>query len=132
MKSFSERNLISHYRRRPLFGIGDFIVVLAVIFALTLAADALIDANTGDTAVVYVGGEEVMRLTLDVDTDYEIPGTHAVLSIRSGNAMISENDCPNGICISTGAVSRSGAAIVCAPRGIVVIIRGGSDSYVTG
>ncbi len=132
MKSPKELNLIEHYRKSPLFGIGDFIVVLALIFVLTLAAKSLVRSDAGTYAEVYVKGELTLSLPLDDDAVCPIPGTAAVLTVSDGKIAVTENDCPNKICIGTGYVSRTGAAIVCAPSGIVVIIRGGDPEYVTG
>ena len=132
MKLFRKKNLIEHYRRSSLFGIGDFIVVLAVIFACTLAAKSLVGSDTGIYADVYVKGEIVMSVPLNTDALYAVPDTRASIEVADGKIAVVENDCPNKICIKTGFVSRSGAAIVCAPNGITVIVRGGDPEYVTG
>lgn len=133
MKSPREKNLIEHYRNSPLFGIGDFIVVLALIFACTLALKSLVYSDDGMRADIYVKGDCVMSLPLDTDGVFQIPETHASVEVADGKIAIIDNDCPNKICMKTGFVSRSGAAIVCAPNGITVIVRGATDSgYVTG
>lgn len=90
-------------------------VALAVIFAIT--------ANTSDTVVVTVDGEEYARLPLDEDTQLLINterGTN-LLVIKDNKAYITEASCPDGICIRTGAASEL-KTIVCLPNRVTVTL----------
>ena len=58
------------------------------------------------------------------------PGTNAGLMaivLSKGNTAVRmiDAECPDKICVKTGAVSRSGQSIVCAPHKIVVTVTGG-------
>ena len=131
MRSLRSEKNIRHYKNAPYLGIWDFYVLLLIIFLSTIALKYYLAPEEGKFCTVYVEGEEVLELPLSVDTETEIPGTHALLTISRGGASITENDCPNKICIKTGFVSDAGGVIVCAPNKIVVRISG-EKSYVTG
>lgn len=75
---------------------------------------------------VKVGGEEVCRLPLDTDTIYPIADGNTI-EIAGGRVRMIAADCPDKICMHTGAISESGQSIVCAPNRVVVSITGGND-----
>ena len=128
--SHTEKN-ITHYKKAPFLGVWDFVLLLALIFAATVALKYYIEPETGSVCTVYVNGEKVIETDLLTDSVTAIPGTHAVLTIKDGATAITENDCPNKICMKTGFVGRAGGTIVCAPNKIVVKISGGGY-FVTG
>ena len=128
--SRTEQN-ISHYRKAPFVGFWDFALLLLIVFLATVGLKYYIEPDKGDYCAVYVDGEMVLELSLSEDSVTEIPGTHAVLTVRDGAVAVTENDCPNKICMKTGYVDDKGGTIVCAPNKIVVRVSGG-NSYVTG
>ena len=112
-------------------GFWDFALLLLIVFLATVGLKYYIEPDKGDYCTVYVDGEMVLELSLTEDSVTEIPGTHAVLTVRDGAVAVTENDCPNKICMKTGYIDDKGGTIVCAPNKIVVRVSGG-NSYVTG
>ena len=47
-----------------------------------------------------------------------------LLIIRNGQVWMEEADCPDGLCIRQGAVSRVGESIICLPHELVVTVEG--------
>ncbi len=83
----------------------------------------------GERVVVYQDSEEMTSYDLNSDGEYEIntdAGTN-VLVIEDGKAYIKEADCPDGLCIKMGKISKSGENIVCLPHKLVIQIEGGEE-----
>ena len=62
-------------------------------------------------------------------------GILLTVTVSSGTAFVSSSSCPDGICVATGKISKSGQIIVCAPANVAVWIEdGGENGYdaVTG
>ena len=103
---------------------------LAVLFLLGIVL----------TAAIYIfsdGGSEV-RITVDgqlygtyaLSEPQEIPielegRTANVVVIENGEARMLDADCPDGLCMHQGAISRDGQTIVCLPHKLVVEVVGG-------
>jgi len=47
--------------------------------------------------------------------------------IEGGEAYLKEADCPDGLCVGMGKISRSGQSIICLPHKVVVDIVGGDE-----
>lgn len=104
---------------------GDMIVV-SVLLLLSAMIGILFAVNQPEPkyASVRVDGMEITRLPLDRDCIYRITDGNTI-QISGGAVRMIDADCPDKICVKTGAVSRSGQSIVCAPHKIVVTVTGG-------
>lgn len=129
-----DKNLIEHYRKSPAFTATDLILAALIVFAVTVCVTYLFPTESAAAAYVYVNGKEVGVYSLDTDMEIPLAEGKALLTVSDGAVAITENDCPNGICLKTGFISRAGERIVCVPNKIVVVLRSsdGSGIYVTG
>ena len=63
-------------------------------------------------------------------------GYSITLKIENGKVSVIESDCPNGYCRQSGAVSRAGEVIVCAPAHVklkvIASVEGGEFDAVIG
>ena len=115
------------------FGIksGDIALLLALL-ALSLISGIIIAVTmpSPEYVVIKSDGVETARLPLNEDCTYRI-GDGNTIEISGGSVRMSFADCPDKICVKTGAISRSGQSIVCAPHRIVVTITGkqSNNSY---
>ena len=84
----------------------------------------------GTVAVISVDGVEYQRVDLskvtesydiDIDTQYG----HNTVHVEPGRISIAQADCPDGVCVRQGAISRGGVPIVCMPHRLIVEIEGG-------
>lgn len=103
-----------------------------------LAAAALVTAlivylthTSGSMVIVKVDGVTVRELTLDDEASFSVEGYQGGINrivIHDGKAYVTEADCPDGLCVKTGEISRTGETIVCLPHRVVVEIKGESSS----
>lgn len=83
----------------------------------------------GTVAVVRVDGEEVMRVDLAVvreEYDFEVSTQygHNTVHIAPGAISVRAADCPDGVCVQQGAITRGGVPIICMPHHLSVRIEG--------
>ena len=117
----------------------DWILIAAVLTAaLLLAAVFYIKTHllpNKDPAVVTVtiDGElyGAFALSEDREEDIDTQYGHNHLSIRDGSAQVTEADCPDGLCMHQGRISRNGEMNVCLPHRLIVEVisedAGGND-----
>ena len=129
-----DKNLIEHYRASAAFTVFDLIAVALVVFAVTVCISALSPSEEAAYAYVYVDGKETGIYPLDSDRETYLLDGRVTLTIADGAIAVTDNDCPNGVCVKTGFISEAGERIVCVPNKISVVLRSedGSDIYVTG
>lgn len=132
-----DKNLIEHYRKSAAFTAFDLVLVALIVFAVTVCAGALSPTEKEDAAFayVYIDGKEAGRYSLESDREIPLLDGRVTLTVSDGAVAITENDCPNGICLKTGYISKAGERIVCVPNKISVVLRaddGSSGIYVTG
>ena len=98
-----------------------------ILATMILAAAALLASCGSQPKPEYVSvredGMEIARLPLNIDRVYRINDSNTI-EISGKSVRMTEASCPDRICIKTGAISRSGQSIVCAPHRIVVTIIG--------
>lgn len=104
------------------------LAVLAVIGVGLLILPSLLPQSDRLVAEVSVNGEIV--LTLDLQT----AAARETYSLENGVVLVTENhtvaflsaDCPDKVCVQTGALSRVGEVAACVPTGTVVTVKGES------
>ena len=113
---------------------NDLILIGALVFAaLIFLGIFLLKSEGGDWAVVTLDGREVARYSLSEEGEYPIisgeNGEHRnQLVIKDGKASVTEANCPDGICVSHRAISRTGETIVCLPHKLVIHIETDKES----
>lgn len=55
-----------------------------------------------------------------------------VVTVEPGKISISESGCPNQYCVRSGAISRPGQTIICAPNEVLITLQGASDEVWVG
>jgi hypothetical protein len=105
-------------------------IALAVVASVPISASALV--HRGNVAEVR-GPAGSSTLDLRDDGLYTIQGRGGavVLQVADGSVRCIQADCPDGVCIHSGA-ARPGRPIVCAPNGVTVSVstaqQGGVDA----
>lgn len=110
------------------------LAVLAVIGVGLLILPSLLPQSDRLVAEVTVNGEPV--LTLDLQT----AAARETYSLENGVVLVTENhtvaflsaDCPDKVCVQTGALSRVGEVAACVPTGTVVTVKGESRTAPDG
>lgn len=112
---------------------ADFIVIGAVLVVAVVLIVFLygINSSSGDFVQIEIDGEISEVIPLDSTLTREINTEHGTntLVIENGSAVMTEADCPDGICTNHKAINRTGESIICLPHKVVVsIINDKSDS----
>ena len=119
----------------------DLIPAAAVgALALFLAFSFLRGLQQPENATVTVvwDGETVQEISLaEAGENETLTLTHSGVTLTltlnpdgKTGVQITASDCPNGDCVRTGAITRSGESIVCLPARTVITLQGGASSGV--
>lgn len=107
-----------------------FLLVLAALLAVCLAASGIIWLTQRGGTVVLVTVNAQVYGTYDLHTDQivligpEDGSWHNTLFIENGRAEIRESDCDNQICVHTPALTQDTVGlIVCLPHGVCVELK---------
>lgn len=103
------------------------VVALAV---LALIAWPLVAAAAGSGQRVTISGpagESVVALSEPGTLLVEGRAGTVCVVIEGETVRVTEADCPDQVCVKTGAISSAGAVIACVPNGVVVQVEGGGD-----
>ena len=118
MKKVSQYSLCKHdiYLAAVLAGAAALLLVLF----LFLRGD-----KQGNMLVITVQGQVYGTWRLDEEQDIRIDTElgHNLLHVENGTVSMKEADCPDGYCISTGAISHNKDTIVCLPHQVAAEIR---------
>ncbi len=105
---------------------GDFVVCAAVLAAAALIwLYPLFAPSDAEVAVISQNGAEIERVSLKGDEKIELSG--CVVRTEGGEVFMESSDCPDGVCIKTGRVSKKGESIICVPNRVSVIIEGSGE-----
>lgn len=114
-----------------------------VILVLTLAAFGvllfvLFTQGGGKTAIIEYDGKTVKEIDLENVKDeysFEVEGDlKVVFTVTKDGIRFSASECPDGICMDFGVISKPGQIAVCAPARVSVRISGDAKNVdgVTG
>ena len=85
------------------------------------------------TAEIYLDGKLYKALPLSQDCELVIQterGSNTV-TVVNGTVAVTEADCPDKVCVRTGAVSGGGVPIVCLPNRLEIRVVSGGDAVDT-
>ncbi len=111
---------------------GDFVIAGAVLLlAISIWAFGFSGSAKGVRAEIFEDGKLLYTVPLSQDREIEVSG--CIVAVSDGKVRMVSADCPDKVCEKTGAISRSGEIIVCAPNRISIKIPGKSpiDAYVS-
>ncbi len=106
---------------------GDVIIILSVIL-LSIFWFVITFLSFGEKQQVniYLDGKVYKTVDLSAVEEEEIISLDgcAVKVTRDGACFLS-SDCPDGLCVKRGMMTKSGDVMACVPKGITVEITGG-------
>lgn len=107
-------------------------IITAAVIAAVCAAAAFVWVNMrgvnphGAAAEIYLDGALYRTLPLSQDCELIVQterGSNTV-TVRGGAVAVTEADCPDKVCVRTGAVSGGGVPIVCLPHRLEIRVVG--------
>lgn len=123
-----EFELLDHYRDKGLFRKSDIITATIIIALIIVSVVFISNREQGASVEIYYAGELKRAYSLNQDRTITIAekGYNEIV-IKDGEVYMRKADCENQICAKTPSIKYTGQRIVCAPNGIVIIIRGKSE-----
>ncbi|AEJ62483.1 protein of unknown function DUF1312 [Spirochaeta thermophila DSM 6578] len=121
---------ISGVIMRRSMGIGDWVIIVFALFALTGVLAAAYTRPMGPLVVRVESEGGVFLYPLDEDRTLEVEGPLGPekVIIRNGAVWIEEAPCPDKLCIAMGRISSPGQWIACLPNRIFVMVEGRKGS----
>ena len=98
-------------------------ILLFAALALVLAAVwFLLPKKTAGTAGIYVDGVLVQTVSPDENQTVTVEGPAGknVIAVENGEIFVQEADCPDGVCVKHGSLSKNGTPIICLPNRLVI------------
>lgn len=115
---------------------NDFLLIICV---LVLAGGVFlwnnwIGGQAGGKVVAYVDGETYATYDLHESASYVVDTKRGqnIFVVEDGKVKMKEADCPDGLCVKQGAISKTGETIVCLPNRVVIEIEGGQENDLDG
>lgn len=117
------------------FSKADFFLILAVLAgAVLLLLPQWLANENAVVAEVTVDGITVQEIPLkpsDEKQQYTLENG-VVLETENGTIRFFESDCPDAVCVHTGALSRAGEIAACVPNKTVVVLKSEKNAAVDG
>ena len=113
------------------------ITVGLILLGAFIAVFFLHGKQDGSIAVIYQDGNLLKRVDLtEVTEPYEFTvesenGTN-VIRVEKNRISVTDADCPDKICVNTGAIPDNGSVIVCLPHRLEIRLEETEIDAVTG
>ena len=103
--------------------IGIVLIVVCLLYIPSLW-NAYQNKGKAKAAVVSYKNEEVLRIDMKVDKDYEVQGSLGPvhIEVKDEKVRVEKENSPYHLCSIQGWVSDANMPIVCLPNNIVVVI----------
>jgi hypothetical protein len=108
---------------------ADRILIAVLACAALLAWPWVASAGVASGEAVIEAPAGRTTIALADDAIYQVAGARGtvVVEVADGSVRVLESDCPDQVCVRTGAVSAPGSVIACVPNGVVVRVGGGGS-----
>lgn len=107
-------------------GVAVALAVALVCVAVWFAMRGAVIENP--TAEVILNGEVIRTIPLSEDCEFTVKSNEGynIVTVKNGAVSVTEADCPDKVCVRTGAISGGAVPIVCLPHKLEIRIVGGS------
>lgn len=102
-----------------------FLIILFLIIGIGFLIQKHYFGKSGTYAIIEQDGETVAELDLTKDTELVLNdgnGGSNTITVHSGQISVSEANCPDLVCVRTGAISQTGEVIACLPHKLIITI----------
>ncbi len=108
-------------------------VVVALCGVLFLCRSLFYPAAQDGTVTITVHGEEYGAFPLADERELHIEDVDAgfnTVHISDGAVWVGDADCPDGLCVRQGKISRRGQSVICLPHQLVITVENGRENDV--
>lgn len=102
-----------------------FVILLIVVICSGLFIQKFFFGRAGATAIIEQDGETISELDLSKDTELVLDdgnGGSNTITVKDGKIAVTEANCPDLVCVHTGAISQTGEVIACLPHKLIITI----------
>lgn len=102
-----------------------FLIILFLIIGIGFLIQRYYFGKSGISAIIEQDGETVAELDLNKDTELVLndgTGGSNTITVQNGHISVTEANCPDLVCVRTGAISQTGEVIACLPHKLIITI----------
>ena len=113
------------FRTKP--SIGDLLAAVAVLLVAVLLLWHPWQRSDAGKTVVIVTPDQTYEYSLSENTTVKIEsrGITLFVTVMNGEVDVYQSDCSDGVCVDSAPISKTGEAIICAPAGVSITVKGG-------
>ncbi|MBR3623647.1 MAG: NusG domain II-containing protein [Selenomonadaceae bacterium] len=102
----------------------DILLILSLI-TLSLAPILFLSDSKGNIAEITVDGKIYKTLNLDKNAELTIKNEYGEnkIVVENKKIFVETANCKDGVCVKTGAISKSGEIIACLPHRLLIEIK---------
>ena len=100
------------------------LILIALLLMLSLMPLIFHIESNKKIADIKLNGNIIRQIELSEDKTFVIDSDNGsnVVDVKDGKIAIIEADCPDKVCVKTGAISNMGEIIACVPHKLVILI----------
>ena len=100
------------------------LILIALLLMLSLMPLIFHIESNKKIADIKLNGNIIRQIELSEDKTFVIDSENGsnVVDVKDGKIAIIEADCPDKVCVKTGAISNMGEIIACVPHKLVILI----------
>ena len=102
-----------------------FLLILFSIICIGFLIQKQYFGKSGTRAIIEQDGEIVAELDLKKDTKLVLNdenGGSNTITVHDGHISVTDANCPDLVCVRTGAISQTGQVIACLPHKLIITI----------
>ena len=102
-----------------------FLIILFLIIGIGFLIQRYYFGKSGISAIIEQDGETVAELNLNKNTKFVLNdgnGGSNTITVQNGHISVTEANCPDLVCVRTGAISQTGEVIACLPHKLIITI----------
>ena len=102
-----------------------FLIILFLIICIGFLIQKHYLGKSGTIATIEQDGDTIAELDLSKDTELVLNdgnGGSNTITIHNGQISVTDANCPDLVCVRTGAISQTGEVIACLPHKLIITI----------
>lgn len=102
-----------------------FLIILFLMIGIGFLIQKHYLGKSGTRAIIEQDGETVAELDLTQDTELVLNdgnGGSNTITVHNGQISVTDANCPDLVCVRTGAISQTGEVIACLPHKLIITI----------
>lgn len=110
-----------------------FLLLILIVICAGFLIQKFFFGKTGAVAIIEQDGETISELDLNKDTELVLDdgnGGSNTITVADGKIAVTDANCPDLVCVHTGAISQTGEVIACLPHKLIITISGNDDSSI--